>query len=154
MSNQERRLMRRIERQGGNAQTRGGLFLPQGSCAPQDEQDGRRDRLAERLLEIGLESARMDGFTDTAEKPVGSKGYDTEPVITLEQWYLKHATAALAAAEVLYPELPEPGAVGSQPLPAAAQAGAQSVGGWPQERASQAGATGDGLAQMAERGEG
>lgn len=127
MSNQERRLMRRMAGRGGHGVSPGGIYLPQGAYSPQDEQDAKRDRLAERLIEIGLDSARMDGFTDTAEKPVGTKGYDTEPVITLEEWYLKHAHAALAAAEVIYPELPEPQMISAGPLPAAAQEGAQSV---------------------------
>jgi len=128
-------------RQGGHQTTPGGLYLPQGAWSPQDEQDAKRDRLAERLLEIGLEECRIGDFTDGHRRETMHRGEHDEssytedvPVLTVEQWTVKLAAAALAAAEVIYPE---PGAAelmdALAPLPAAAQAGAQSVGGFPVE---------------------
>lgn len=143
MSNQERRLMRRMARHTETPRETGFTEWME------NELDEKRDRLAERLLEIGLESARADSFTDTAEKQVGAKGYDTEPVISLEDWYLKHANAALKAATVIYPEIPTQGGANapmtaaewaernvaeSAMLPDAAQEGIQNVGGFPEER--------------------
>lgn len=81
---QERRLMRRLN--GGAGQVSPGL--PQ--WTPQDEQDGKRDRLAERLLEILTEEVI---------------GYDEEGT-TLRDQMGDAAHAALAAAEVVYPDLP------------------------------------------------
>lgn len=104
---QERRLMRRLERQGGNVQARGGLYLPQGVYTPQDEQDGKRDRLAERLLEIGLENLSLFDFADAAPQVV--KDEPPQQQVTVAEWYRKLAHAALAAAEVIYPEIPEAG---------------------------------------------
>lgn len=129
---QATRLMRRMAGRSGQVTTPGGLYLPQGAWGPQDEQDAKRDRLAERLLEIGLEETCIESFTDTHRREqITGKEYDTERAsLTLREWYVKHAEAALAAAEVIYPELPESQAVGSQPLPESAQAGAQSVGGF------------------------
>lgn len=79
-----------------------------------EQQDRDRTRLAERLLEIGLETLIPNHFSDTAEQKVGDRGYDTAPQISVEDWYRKNANAAMLAAEVVYPEIPEPqgGAVG------------------------------------------
>lgn len=88
---QERRLMRRLERQqpecAGPRAT-----LPQ--WTPQDEQDDRRNRLAERLLEILTEE------TVSADPDLCERMAET-------------AKAALAAAEVIYPDVPEQRSAGA-----------------------------------------
>lgn len=136
MSNQERRLMRRMGI--------GGVVGPSPYGQPVDpranlvqETDWQRTRLAERLLEIGLEDTWIGDFTDCHKRePVvdeaGEQRYiEDVPVLTLEEWFVKRANASMSAAEVIYPELPDVSAnafPGRQdPLPAAAQEGARTV---------------------------
>lgn len=113
---QERRLMRRLS--GGAGQVSPGL--PR--WTPQDEQDDRRNRLAERLLETGLEAV--------CPKVELGKG-------NLEDLFSNVARASLAASTVIYPDLPEARPPGihfldgreQSPVPWAAQSGVHSVSG-------------------------
>lgn len=150
MSNQMRRLMRKMANAHSGAQeARAPRGMPVVGPDPEyirEHQDRQRNALAERLLKIGLEECSISSFTDT-HKAVkvgeGEKAYDdTAASLTLEEWYLKHAHAALAAAEVIYPEpsaetLPtadEVYGILSRPVPEAAQEGARGVGGFPVEQ--------------------
>lgn len=101
---QERRLMRKMQR-GGNCAAPG-YPLPQ--WTPQDEQDGKRDRLAERLLEIAVDTLNPYDFSDTAVVVIAGSD-EPSPQVTVTEWHRKLAHAALAAAEVIYPEIPEAG---------------------------------------------
>ena len=76
-----------------------------------EEQDRRREALAERLLEIGLEQEySVSSFTDTHKTETVTRGEnsysETVAALTMTEWYEKLAHAALAAAAVLYPEVP------------------------------------------------
>lgn len=128
MSNQERRLMRRIARQAGGPRETGFAEWMENELAE------KRDRLAERLLEIALEQFYPSQFIDTKDGPEDS------PTQTVKDWFTRIAEASIAAAEVIYPEIPngerlptadEVYGILSEPLPTPAQEGAQSVGGFP-----------------------
>jgi crotonobetainyl-CoA:carnitine CoA-transferase CaiB-like acyl-CoA transferase len=77
-----------------------------------EEQDRRRENLAEELLKILAEGAESYSFTDTHAKRTHGEGkdaYETETAsLTVSEWAEKLAHAAVAAATVLYPEIPEP----------------------------------------------
>ena len=118
MSSQERRLMRRL----ANAQSgaiearapRGGLIGPDPEYV-REQQDRERTHLAAELLKIGLEDARIGDFTDAHKRETMHRGEKDEhsytedvPVLTVEQWFTKLAEGALRAAEIIYPEIPEP----------------------------------------------
>lgn len=96
-----------------------------------EEQDRRRESLAERLLEIFAEGASIHNFTDSHAKETNGSGesaFTTEAAsLTVSEWGVKLAHAALAAATVLYPEVPAEGAEPLVPLPADALEGARSV---------------------------
>jgi hypothetical protein len=73
------------------------------------EQDRRREYLAEELVKIFAEEADPYAFVDDTRKVIGDNTYTTEmPSLTVSEWAEKLARAALAAATVLYPEVPEP----------------------------------------------
>jgi hypothetical protein len=78
------------------------------------EQDRRREYLAEELLKILAETANTTDFTDGHAKRTvgeGENAYQTEDAsLTVSEWAGKLAHAALAAATVLYPEVPGDGA--------------------------------------------
>lgn len=137
MSNQERRLMRRMANAHSGAQE---TRAPRGLIGGPDpeyireQQDRQRNSLAERLLEIGLEETRIGDFADCHKRePVTKEGgevayHEDIATLTLEEWFVKLANAAMSAAEVIYPEIPSEPLTGSQVLPHAAQEGARAVG--------------------------
>lgn len=121
MSNvQLRRLQRRLGNGGGHPTSPGGLYLPQGAYTPQAEQDNLRNRLAEQvLLELTGEICWSDDDKDedgALQRAQAEKGARVA------------AYAALAAAEIIYPDVEEAGALGQKP-PAAVLEGAESVTG-------------------------
>lgn len=145
MSNQERRLMRRMQsaQSGGGMMearaNRGALLGPDPDYI-REQQDRERTRLAERLLEIGLEDTRAGEFTDCHRRePVTKEGgevayHEDVATLTVEEWFVKLANASMSAAEVIYPELPSDvdhgNAATLSTLPAAAQEGARTVDTW------------------------
>lgn len=137
MSNQERRLMRRLGMVGGGAGCTAGPFNQPVDPRAQavQEQDWQRNKMAERLLEIGLENLYPSQFVDTKDGPEDS------PTQTVKDWFTRVAEASISAAEVIYPEpvmeITEETARRWGLTPAAAQEGAQSVGGFPVERPGQ-----------------
>lgn len=86
-----------------------GCGYPVESPSPEVVNDMRRQNLAEELVKLGIEELGYESFSDThKEVPVEGKDYtSTEPTLTLEGWFLAVAKAAKAAAEEMYPELPE-----------------------------------------------
>lgn len=80
---------------------------------PQDEQDGKRERLTEELLKIAVEELSTGNFTDSSNEEEipgkdGERGWTEERnAVTVEEWMVKLAKACLSAAEVVYPDLPE-----------------------------------------------
>ncbi len=82
---------------------------PMGPASPEAVNDMRRQSLAEELVKLGIEELSYESFSDThKEVPVEGKDYtSTEPTLTLEEWFLAVTKAAKAAAEEMYPELPE-----------------------------------------------
>jgi hypothetical protein len=81
---------------------------------------------------------RPGKFKDTEPVPVPGlpeNSYETNATVTaVEEWFLKLAAASLAAAEVIYPEIPLPprvevteDGIRLADVPAAAQAGAATV---------------------------
>jgi|GEM_PF-4339484 len=112
MSNQERRLMRRMGIVGGVGPSPYGQPVDPRANLVQ-ETDWQRTRLAERLLEIGLEDTRIGDFTDCHKRePVTKEGgevayHEDIATLTLEEWFVKLANASMSAAEVIYPELPD-----------------------------------------------
>lgn len=114
---QVRRLMRRLQNAGNAQESRGYVgtsALNRAALDPREylveQQDRFRTNLAERLLEIAIEECRIGDFTDCHEvgiKPGTVNCDQIVPALTVEQWLVKLAEGALAAAEVVYPELPE-----------------------------------------------
>lgn len=85
----------------------GSMYQP--SITIEVELDRRRQYFTEELVKMGIEELSFESFSDT-HKVISVEGRDctsTEPTLTLEGWYLAVTKAAKAAAEELYPELPE-----------------------------------------------
>lgn len=111
-----------------------------GACAPQpfpftrqaieERQDEQRTFLAAELLKIALENASPYDFKDSHEIVV-LESHSQVGSLTVEQWLVKLAGASLAAAAVVYLELPAEERTGGQQVatPSAVLEGAQSVTG-------------------------
>jgi hypothetical protein len=125
---QERSLLRRMENRGACGQWG---VPPQPAWTPQDEQDAKRDRLAEQVLLEMIEKVSWE--EDAAGEPATR--------LKAEEALRTAAHAALAAAEVIYPELPEP-VVEGKPLTGPALDGARMVN--PDNRADGAAQRGEG----------
>lgn len=105
-----RKLARMADRSGAQrpvALNRGMLIEERDPRTPHDllaeEQDRRREALAERLLEIALETVNPHDFPDTSRV---EDEVSTISTVTVAEFFEKLAHAALAAATVLYPEVP------------------------------------------------
>lgn len=101
-----RKLRRRLV--NGMGYTSPGAALPTRGYL-EAELDRRRMYFTEELVKLGVEELNFESFSDT-QKEVLVEGMDyatTEPTMTMEGWFLAVTKAAKAAAEELYPELPE-----------------------------------------------
>jgi len=98
--------VRKMRRRLMNMSTGG---YPMGPASPEVFNDMRRQNFAEELVKLGIEELSYESFSDTHKevKHEGKEYFDTEPTLTLEGWFLAMTKAAKAAAEEMYPELPE-----------------------------------------------
>lgn len=78
-----------------------------GPAAPEVVNDMRRQYFAEELVKLGIEELSFENFSDTHRNVEGRNCILIEPTLTLEGWFLAVTKAAKAAAEEMYPELPE-----------------------------------------------